>query len=500
MMSYNRGYVKNNYKSYGRKAPATPAIVPNRNRSWSPLQMNIFSFVETCQRNAFVEALAGTGKTTTLEETARRIVEKNPKHKVAVVAFSRDIKAEVAARLADQKAIKVSTCHSLGFYFSGGKMDNTKMTRILISLVGPDQDSDYIEQLQDCVSKMKLTMRPMTANDVDQTIDKYEIDLGNGSERSRNVSIVLKAMEESKKQTGVVDYNDMLWLPLQNGKVRPLYDQILVDEFQDLNRAQFLLIKGALKPGGRIVAFGDAHQRIYSFAGADEEVIPNFISEMNAATLPLSITYRCPKAVVELAKEIVPQIEAPDTAPEGLVKDVAFEDAIMDVRPGDFFLSRKNAPLIKMCMQLIRQGTPANIRGADISKGLLWMIKKSQANTVADLMNYLETWRASEIQRLSEKNRKYDWVDDKADCLLAFCADANSVDQVKANIRRTFTEGDSSSRVVLSSVHRAKGSEANRVFILTETLNRGKDSEEDNLAYVAYTRAKQSLYLVKGMP
>lgn len=500
MMSYNRGYSKNNYtkKPYVKKA--VTAIAPNRNRIWSDLQKNIFSFMETSNGSAFIEALAGTGKTTTLEETARRLYEKNPKLKIAVIAFSRDIKAEVAARLVDIKAMKVATSHSLGFSYTGGRLDNDKMFRILGGLLGPDQDKDFIEQLRDCISKMKLTMSPMTPEAVDFVLDKYDINIGTGSEKTRNIATVLRAMEESKNQKLLVDYDDMLWMALQNNKVRQNYDIILVDEVQDFNRAQYLLIKGALKPGGRIIAFGDRHQRIYSFAGADENVIDNLIADTNATILPLSISYRCPKKVVELAQEIVPAISAAENAPDGEVRETSIEDAMVDVKPGDFFLSRKNAPLIRICMKLLQQGTAANIRGADISKGLLWMIKKSQANTVSDLMNYLETWRASEIQRLSEKNRRYDWVDDKADCLLAFCAGAGSVEQVKASIRRTFTEGDSSSRVTMSSAHRAKGSETDRVFVLNDTFNRDKSQEENNLLYVAWTRARKSLFIVNGMP
>ena len=112
----------------------------------------------------------------------------------------------------------------------------------------------------------------------------------------------------------------MIWFPfvyrLNVGK----FDVVFVDEAQDLNQAQIAMVLSANKMDGRIIAVGDPAQSIYQFRGADSEAIPNFINKLGAKTLPLSVTYRCPKRVVSLAQEIVPDIMASPGAKDGTVR------------------------------------------------------------------------------------------------------------------------------------------------------------------------------------
>src|SRR5690606_35186416 len=120
------------------------------------------------------------------------------------------------------------------------------------------------------------------------------------------IKYVVKTLAICKSQKMIVDFDDMIWFPfvyrLNVGK----YDVVFVDETQDLNAAQIAMVYSAIKIDGRIIAVGDPFQSIYQFRGADSEAIPNIIKKLSAKTLPLSITYRCPKKVVALAKEIVP--------------------------------------------------------------------------------------------------------------------------------------------------------------------------------------------------
>lgn len=517
MMAYSRGYKKNGYGGYRKRAPAHAAkpAVPRSERVWSPLQMDIFSFISESNDNGVVIARAGSGKTTTLEESVRRAYESRPNAKIAVVAFNRAIKTEVAQRLSDLTKsgnVDVLTCHSLGFRicrraFRSGQPDDMKVIRIIESIIGPEEEKkDLAEQLKDCISKVKLTLTdwtsPKARDAIDSVIDEYGIDLGKGaseSDRSEFINVVQKSLAICRQQTGIIDFDDMLWLPIVHNKITSMFDIIFVDETQDLNKAQLKLILGCLNPGGRIIAVGDDRQAIYKFMGADEKSIPTIIDTLKAKVLKLNWTYRCGKAIVELAKTVVPDLEAAPGAAEGSVKDVLFEEAVTQMAPGDFVLSRKNAPLMKICMMLLKRGIPANIQGADFAKGLMWTIKKSQASTVADLVKYVEDWRSSEKKRLEEKKRNSDWVDDKADCILAFAENALTIDAVKANIRRMFDDRDETSRVTLSSTHKAKGLERDRVFMLTDTYSH-KNTEESNLWYVAVTRAKKELYLVEGLP
>jgi superfamily I DNA/RNA helicase len=86
-------------------------------------------------------------------------------------------------------------------------------------------------------------------------------------------------------------------------------------------------------------------------------------------------------------------------------------------------------------------------------------------------------------------------VTDKAEALLALCEGATGVPEVQARIETIFSDVQAGKCVVLSSVHRAKGLEWDRVFLLADTFTR-KGDEEDNVRYVAITRAKSELVWV----
>jgi superfamily I DNA/RNA helicase len=78
----------------------------------------------------------------------------------------------------------------------------------------------------------------------------------------------------------------------------------MIDEAQDLNRAQLELVLRAVAPGGRTLAVGDAGQAIYQWSGADARSMANITARTGACQLPLSICYRCPASHVALAATI----------------------------------------------------------------------------------------------------------------------------------------------------------------------------------------------------
>lgn len=240
-----------------------------------------------------------------------------------------------------------------------------------------------------------------------------------------------------------------------------------------------------------------SHNSIYQFRGADSEAIPNFISRLKAKTLPLSVTYRCPKKVVKIAQEIVPDIEAHESSPEGEIFNIFTDELLKKVKPGDFVLSRTNAPLIKFCLACLKAGIPANIQGRDIGANLLSFIKKSKAKTINAFIKYVNEWRDSEVERLLSERKNTDITLDKAECLLNLCEGVLTIADLKDTIEKLFNDVDDANKVMFSTTHKAKGLERDRVFVLTYTYRYGLgvEGEEANLYYVAVTRAKKELYL-----
>lgn len=466
-------------------------------RNWSKFQKDIFKDINSGQGHTVVIARAGSGKTSTIVEGFKYL----PKgKKTLMVAFNKSIADELKQRAPSY--VDVMTLHSLGFraikqtFGTDVVLENNKANMLISTLIGDDRDMWEVNQsIAKCVSLCKgfLVDTPTKVGDL---IDKFGIEIFDYS-REKFTELVLKTLALCKAKKNVIDFDDMIWFPfvyrLNVGK----FDVVFVDEAQDLNQAQIAMVLSACKMAGRIIAVGDPAQSIYQFRGADSEAIPNFINKLQAKTLPLSVTYRCPAKVVELAKEIVPDIEAAENAKDGVVEEVPAEQILKLVRPGDFVLSRTNAPLVKHCMALLKAGVPANIQGRDVGANLHYFIKKSKSKTIVQFTEYVTAWREQEVKRLLAEKKDPIATIDKAECLLNLCEGTLTIKDLKETIDKLFNDTNDHAKVIFSTTHKAKGLERDRVFVLTNTYRKGAGGEEDNLWYVAVTRSKNELYLVK---
>jgi superfamily I DNA/RNA helicase len=253
----------------------------------------------------------------------------------------------------------------------------------------------------------------------------------------------------------------------------------------------------AVAPNGRVIMCGDPNQALYGFVGADTDNFDRLIKRLDAKVLTLPITYRCPTKVVKHAQQFVPDIEARPDAPEGTLEYISFKDMMKKAKPGCFILSRVNAPLIGLALKFIGNSVPCNIQGRDIGANLITIIKKSRRKTIPTFLSWLEKWERKEIARVTKMNRSPVPIRDKAQCLRTLADACASVGEMKSKIQDLFEDGDDTSRIILSTVHRAKGLERDVVFVLNGTFF-GGNKEERNIKYVSYTRAKSELYLVTG--
>jgi DNA helicase II / ATP-dependent DNA helicase PcrA len=482
-----------------KKPDKSHIYVPPPKRDWSPYQKAIFKDIAVGIGHTVVVARAGSGKTSTIVEGFKYL----PKgKKTLMVAFNKAIAEELKSRAPSY--VDVMTLHSLGFraikqsFGANVVLDNNKSNELIKTLIGNDYELWELNQsIAKCASLCKgfLVDTPSRISDL---IDKFGIETFEFT-RDAFIQLVIKTLGLCKSKKEIIDFDDMIWFPfvyrLNVGK----FDVVFVDEAQDLNQAQIAMVLSANKADGRIIAVGDPAQSIYQFRGADSEAIPNFIEKLGAKTLPLSVTYRCPKKVVALAQKVVPDIEAHAAAKDGVVEDVDASELLKLVKPGDFVLSRTNAPLVKYCMALLRAGVPANIQGRDVGSNLVYFIKKSKAKTIVDFIDYVNSWREIEVKRLLSEKKDTMVALDKAECLLNLCEGTLTIKALKETIDKLFSDVDDSVKVVFSTTHKAKGLERNRVFVLANTYRYGPgvEGEEANLWYVAITRSKSNLYLVR---
>ena len=163
-------------------------------------------------------------------------------------------------------------------------------------------------------------------------------------------------------------------------------------------------------------------------------------------------------------------------------------------------LSRLNAPLMGVALGLIRRGVRARIRGREIGKGLIDIIKKLRVTTLVDLDEALERYRGKELAKLSKRDphlarTKIAQLQDNIDTIATLAETVVSVDELTRKLDMLFNDETGAASVMCSTVHKAKGLEADRVWVLEDTLKRG-GQEELNICYVAYTRARKELCLV----
>ena len=503
---------------------------------WSPYQQAIFREVADGTGHVVVNACPGSGKTTTILGSLSHV----PYGKTSLFcAFNKDIALTLKEKVRETGAIgvEVSTLHSYGLRQTTRalgklKVEPRRADHIITSRVGDDHNFDLRRDLAKAVewAKGSLLSRPdqivdlvsslglhsagpfreeLRAELVEQEREDEEIEaiLAATYTCERFVEDVLWTLEKCKDTSdGMLDFNDMVWLPVVLDLKCWQFDFVFVDETQDLNPAQIELVLKAVKPAvGRIVAVGDPRQAIYGFRGAAEGAFEKVRDTLGARELPLSVCYRCGSSIVALAKEVEEKIETPVGAPEGYVSDGddATVDAMMrDASPGDFILSRTNAPLLSLCFKFLRAGRRAHIQGRDIGANMISWIKKTNAKTVDELRGCIESWCEAEVKRLRDKKKSLaqtEAVADRAECLMELSDGARTIQQIVDAIERLFADSNDHDRIVLSTTHKAKGLERERVWLLADTYRKRDETEEHNLWYVAVTRAKSDLRLVYGL-
>lgn len=499
--------------SYAAKEANGGTIERDTKRVWSHYQIDIFNEISDGVRALMAEAVAGSGKTTVLVE-GLKLTPKDSE--VAMIAFNKHIATELARRAPPHA--HVSTYHSLGYgniksvapkaEFKGNKVD------MIVKAIAERQPSiDDYNVVMACkssvlrlVSLLKDTLLPATVESVQYLSDRYNVEVNGDFGFIYN--LVLQAFDKSNADIlTVFDYDDMIYASAAGIVPCKKFDWIFADELQDLNRAQIVMTMKSMKDGGHIIAVGDRAQSIYGFRGADIDSIPNFLLETGAKTLPLSITYRCPKSHVELAKALVPQIEASETAKEGIIEDLTLDLFYQKVQVNDLVICRCNAPLVKPAFALISRGIKAVILGRDIGKNLLDMVdkvaKKAQVYNLPDVLSALKIYVESESEKLMAvgKSMMAQTMEDKLETIVALSDGLHTRAELEKRIQDVFS--DEKEGVTFSTVHKAKGGEADRVFILNpELMPHPKASaewelqQEMNIKYVALTRSKSELYFV----
>jgi len=512
----------------------------------TPEQLAILSALADTNDNLVIDAKAGSGKTSTLLDGLERLQGDS-----LFMAYNRSIAEELKAKAGKRFGLsilartQISTVHShgLGAFRSSGMKAKTlsgKLSFMLSDMVENrvHQDDDLrrnLGKIRNLTSMAKAfgfglqsTVESFPAiDDEDEWLrlaDHFDIEreLVGNTTLDEIIEWSIKLLRASNARTNSIDFDDMIYLPLLLNLNIPLYDNVLLDEAQDINATRRELAFRSIKPGGRLIAVGDPHQAIYGFTGADVASLSKITARAAARVLPLSICWRCDAEIIRSAQEQVPGIQARPNAPEGQVLSIDFESAdfLSLPQPGDAILCRLNKPNVACCLGLLRRGVRAKIEGRDIGQRLEEHAKKAEplyaSTPLPDLLLALDDYQQREIGRLVSRNKPESAIallEDEIDATRLIIERAIEATGTDASwhhfvglLADLFGDDISKSSVVLSSVHKAKGREWSRVFILGYgdympfhlAKSEWELEQEANLIYVAKTRAERCLVLVNG--
>lgn len=454
-----------------------------------------------------------THNTTTILEAVKLL----PKDKsITFLAFNKHIKDELKTKLPDY--VRCYTTYGLGMgaikrkYGDSIKFDEFKIDKIIQKKsktwkLNDELDNDYeismyLNEIKKLVNLSRLTLT-LKQEYLPFLTEKYDINLSEKNDFKR----VLKVLDTATNDRKTFDYTDMIYLPAIDKSIWMFpQDYVFIDEVQDVNRCQIKIVEKILKRDkmngkitGRLIAVGDKFQGIYGFNAADEKSFNWFENLSNMKILPLSTSFRCSKAVIEKAKEIVPDIKALENAPEGVVRE---GNVLTEARSGDFILCRKTTPLIHLFFHFLTKNKKAIIKGSDIGIHLIELI--GNINNIDNLISFWENELLSYKKELKNEgilnpseHSGYSSLEDKVNTLLFLAKLSESIVDLKNKISVVFT--DDIDGICLSTIHKIKGLEADRVFIVRPDIlpmpvkKPWQYAQEKNLEYVAITRSRLEL-------
>jgi superfamily I DNA/RNA helicase len=526
-------------------------------------QKKIFNFFEKGKGNGMIDAVAGSGKTSTIIEGINFI---DNKENILFCAFNKKIQEEINKKTSNNNNVIVKTTYALGLNIlkyhiklisNKSKPDTSKYYNILNEKLkknnennkysNPSKFTKYFEKIKSDYNKknkndesdnfykiffsnyyrlIDLLRYTLSYNKgpekFQKLVEKYAIDID--LEDSELLDLYRKLVEfaiddgnKKAKYLGIFDFADMIFLPCEFKLLSPnKFENVFVDECQDLSNAQLKVIMKHLKKGGRFFAVGDPYQSIYGFAGASPESFNNIKTIFKPVMFKLTNCFRCSDKIVELAKEIRPDITTNNIF-ESKIEKIKFYDIAKFIKKNDFVLARHNCDLFEVVFELLKVNIKCKILGKkEILKSLKSIIPNSKFENqkyYEELPNHLEKIFKNAEKKLGNNPANYEKLENLDDSIniLQSCFFHSQTAKCLNDLFKyieNLMDGNDEDSVLLSSIHKAKGLERETVFIIgynklpfkKEKMLEWQIYQEKCLKYVAITRAEKNLYQTESPP
>jgi len=496
-----------------------------------------------CGRNLMLKADAGTGKSSTIQDGTRLIPDR-----VLYLAYNAHIADDYRPKALPNTEVRTTYSHGFKAILSTFKYGQRKEVILdqykVYDLIKHMLTTQYLEIGEEntkllrtivpkLVSHLKSTLMPMSKESIEFLAEKFQLEdyfilLENNNERiytkedkteyvidsdlvtnmcTKMIQICFRAFLPNESCS--IDFDDQVWLPIVRPDIKlKKFPWVIVDEAQDLSPDQMKLVMMSVTPNGTIIVVGDPHQSIYAFKGADSQAMPKMEKQLNAKVFTLSTCFRCPTEHVKLAQKYVSSIQPYENNKPGIIKhinDTIMYNTLVNMLPNKdpvYVLCRNNYPLVKPCFELIRNGINATIRGREIGKNLISRIRATRGTEIEEFKKNLKSWMNNKKASLEQGNKSIELLVDSYETIIALSENCNNTNELIAKIDRIFSDKDSA--ICFSSVHKIKGFESDKIFILYPELmpspfaNKSEEAmeQENNVQYISVTRSKDTLIFV----
>jgi superfamily I DNA/RNA helicase len=487
----------------------------------------------------------GTGKTTTLIDIVKKSIKDGmDPTKIAFMSFSRKAATEARDRavaelgLDTKQMLYFRTLHSLAFTWLG--LDTKRVFKgsdynDLGKLVGLEFRSAPTLNIEegplfqigaggDKYMSLIQMARVREISNEQQFNDAWDYTL-----HWQQLKVLDKAYTDYKKAKNKVDFVDMIEMFTAQG-TSPKFDLLIIDEAQDLAPLQWRMVKEVLVPNSKKVYYaGDDDQAIYTWMGVNVNDFLNACEDK----LFLTKSYRVPSAVHEFSQNLIKKVatrQAKEWQPTKKDGSITWHRDILDVdlTSGEWLvLARTNYITNKVCNRLKeegylywREGTGWSVSPNVINGIEVWLkLCKNQSLSTAELKNFSKILNPNIITRSGRKSlssldpaQTYTLQDIIEKCDLKASHETmwqkvlKISEQEIAYITSVRRRGEriltGSPRIRISTIHKAKGGEADNVALLLDStkacINSPDQDSEIRTFYVGATRAKKTLHLIES--
>ena len=473
--------------------------------------------------NIKINAVAGSGKTTTVIEYART---RPATSKILYLAFNKSVKLEAVKKFSDKglNNVKVETAHSLAYrnivfqsnYKVRGQGYKTNEIAELLNLQGNEEKhTEYV-----IANHINKFISYFCNSDKQKVQDLNYLDTVTDPKAKIFVSsfydyiVSQSRVFLSKMDTGEIEITHDFYLKkfqLSNPKLQ--YDYILFDEGQDASPA---MLDVFLKQKATKVIVGDTHQQIYGWRFA-----VNSLEKADFKTYHLSTSFRFSQDIANLAMEVlkykkhINENKAIPITGKGISKEIKTKAVLARTNLGLLLKAIEYVTEKKKIKHIYFEGNINSYTYADEGASLYDVLNlyNNKKHLIKDKL----------IKAMKNLDELEDYIEKTEDVQLAMMVEivkeyGNKIPDIIKSIKEKHVDNDNKEKaeIIFSTVHRCKGMEYDAIqlvndFISEEKLEKLKESkkaeqinatklnEEINLLYVAVTRTKNSIYIPESL-